>query len=80
MIFYFLNINSSYYITRHDISKPYGRHCDETEVKSIKECQVFHNCEEVGTNTEEETEDEQAAKSCLDVSSKAHILVVFPAD
>ena len=65
-------------ITRYNVTKPNGSHGDEAEVKGIKECQVFDHSEEVGTNAKKETEDQQTAKSCFDVTSKSHSFIVSP--
>ena len=51
--------------TRTNVTKTYGGHCDEAKVKCIKEREIFKDTEEVGTNTEEETEEQKTTKSCF---------------
>ena len=63
--------------TWDNVTKANGGHGDEAEVKSIKECQLLHYCEGVGTDAQEETENQKTSKSCLYVAGQAIIFFLL---
>ena len=60
-----------------NVSKADSGHGDEAKVECIKECDIFRDTEEVGTNTQEADENKKTSNSSSYIASKTNVFLIL---